>query len=158
MQEERSIYALYCGDECLYVGLTKNPEQRLRDHKKRNNGCGTSNIPSEKRGFIMKILEKTTYELAHEMEARWIQRLKPEYNQRMSMPYEERCKLNKIRERERYGPLKSKEYLSAINSQKKGPPINCECGKRWDYTISAKNLDMHRKSKMHIAFLTSLNG
>ena len=138
------------------MGLTKNCKKRFNDHLRGSSGSGSANIPPEIRTELtMKILEETTYLDAHEAEAKWIQQLKPEYNKRMSMPSAERARLDAIRERERYGPVMTKEERALV--RKSGPPMECECGKKWDYTVVGGHLKTHRKSNKHLAYLASLD-
>jgi predicted GIY-YIG superfamily endonuclease len=150
------IYALVDETHVFYVGRTSNPKRRFREHVNGRSGSGSENIPPEIRAeFRMKILEETTYKDAHEAEAKLIQELKPEYNKRMSMPRAERARLDAIRERERYGPVMTKEERAL--ARKKGPPMECECGKKWDYTVVGGHLKTHRKSNKHVAYLASLH-
>jgi predicted GIY-YIG superfamily endonuclease len=138
------VYGLIRQGVWLYVGQTRTPNKRLREHQSGCKGCGTDDIPRDQRDFEMRFLEYCSYQMAHENEAKWIQKLNPTYNRRKTMTQDMRREHNKIRERERYGPL----------IQKNSEPMQCECGKKWDHTPANHNLDLHRgKSKMHLAFL-----
>ena len=140
------VYGLYYSGECLYVGQTSKHKARFRKHQ-RGDDCGSGDIPPEKRNFTMNILERCLYPMAHETEAKWIQQLKPTYNRRESMPYDMRQEQNKIRERERYG--------MPVGLKSKGPPMVCDCGKKWDFTpdVGGHLERQHFASKQHVTFV-----
>lgn len=90
------IYALVCGDLILYVGQTKHPKQRSNDHKKKNSGVGSGDIPVHI-DWEMRILEECQHSDRLYRERYWYDLLKPLYNKRVpGKTKEEHIKIQQI--------------------------------------------------------------
>jgi predicted GIY-YIG superfamily endonuclease len=75
-----SVYGLFAGNLCLYVGKTKNIKGRRNAHRRRKeHGCGASDIPRYI-DWEMRILEVCTEEKAGCREIDFYDVLKPLYN------------------------------------------------------------------------------
>ena len=75
-----SVYGLFDGNLCLYVGKTINIKARRNSHRGRKEyGCGASDIPRDNE-WEMRILEVCTEEEAGCREIDFYDVLKPLYN------------------------------------------------------------------------------
>lgn len=83
------IYALVSGELILYVGQTKSIERRMREHKNKKTGTGSTDIPAYI-DWDLRILEKVLQDEKVVRERYWYDVLKPLYNK--IRPGESPCK------------------------------------------------------------------
>ena len=79
-----TIYNLEYNGLSLYIGITKNIQRRIKDHKTRKDGSNSKNIPKyiDWDFEILEIINVLDNKLAWERELYWIKKLSPIFNQR----------------------------------------------------------------------------
>jgi len=80
------IYCLHSQGFVWYIGRTKNPEKRLREHRSKasNKGCGANLIPPIY-DWEMKVLEECSPENQKQRERYWFDSLNPLLNKQVPL-------------------------------------------------------------------------
>lgn len=146
------IYGLYWNDIPLYVGKSAKPKRRFREHRNcKDTGCGSSDIPEDKRDYIMKILDVCLAKNGHEREAYWVSKLKPEYNKIKYRSVEEQAAFALKRSQERYDnkvgritPRLTQEELVERKKEKEELKKRCVARDKADFNSWVKKGSIQR--------------
>jgi predicted GIY-YIG superfamily endonuclease len=159
-----SIYKITCDNE-IYIGSTKNFNQRIKGHKERCYDKKYSNYPLYKKminsNYKIELLEikDCNKEERFKLEQKYINEYKPSLNQKNAvLDLEKRNEKKRIRESLRYKNLTDeerkkrteKDHLNYLKNkekilEKQKEKIICECGS----LISLSSKNKHIKTKKH---------